>query len=802
MRHLPSRVWSFVVGCAVYAVAVTTLMAAEPQVSSISPVGFQRGKEIELTINGARLADAKELLFFSPGFTVAAIEGATDTSIKAKVTAAADLAPGIYAVRLRTATGVSNLKTITVGQLPDVQDVEPNNSFDKPQAIAVNSTVNGSIVPEDSDFFQVELKQGQRLNVEIEGLRLGNAYFDPFVAIYNEAKQEQVRSDDAPLLYSDSLCSLVAPADGKYLVLVRESAIGGQGGGYRLHIGTFPRPTAVFPPGGKPGETLQLRWIGDAGGDFTTAVTLLTDGRTEVPLFAKDDRGEAPSGNVVRVIDLPTANEVEPNDAPPQASPGVTGALQGIIERPGDVDHLKFPAVKGKAYDVRVFARLPLRSPLDSVLTVLNPAGAGVGSNDDTGNSPDSYLRFTAADDGEFVAVIRDQLGNGGPNFVYRIEVTEVKPQLTVTLPERVQYVANTLVIPKNNRMALMVSASRANFGADLTLEFPGLPPGVTAEPLPFVAGKNEIPVLFTAAADANPAGALPLITARSTDPNIPVTGQLTQRSMLIRGQNNRDVWGYTSDKLAVVVADEIPFKIEIVQPKAPLARSGSMDLKVVVTRAPEFKAPIALSFVYNPPGVASSISAVIPEGQNEGVIPLTANAQAAIGPWRIVVLGKSAHGNGSVEAASQFVDLNIVESFYTITLPKSTIEIGKENDLTATIEVKTPFEGNATAEIKGLPNGLTSAPVEFNKDAKEITFKLTSAADTRAGKYTTLVCVTTQKIAEETVTHTLANGEVRVDPPLPPKVGAPPPMATPAAVPMKKPASRLEQLRLEKKVQ
>jgi hypothetical protein len=320
---------------------------------------------------------------------------------------------------------------------------------------------------------------------------------------------------------------------------------------------------------------------------------------------------------------------------------------------------------------------------------------------------------------------------------------------------------------------------------------------------LPFVAAKNEIPVLFTAAADANPAGALVGITGRGTDPNVPVTGQLSQRSMLIRGQNNRDVWGYTSDKLAVAVAEEIPFKIDLVQPKAPLPRNGSMDLKVVVTRAAEFKAPIAISLAYNPPGVASSVSAVIPEGQNEGVIPLTANAQAAVGTWRLAAIAKSAHAGANVESASQFIDVQITESFYAITLPKSTIEIGKENELTATIEVKTPFEGNATAELKGLPNGVTSTPVEFNKESKEVVFKIASAADTRAGKYTTLVCVTTQKIEGETVTHTLANGELRVDPPLPPKVNAPAPMGTPApAAPVKKPASRLEQLRQEKKTQ
>ena len=39
-------------------------------------------------------------------------------------------------------------------------------------------------------------------------------------------------------------------------------------------------------------------------------------------------------------------------------------------------------------------------------------------------------------------------------------------------LPERQQYVSQTLVVPKKNRMAIMVSAERTNFGGDLQLAF------------------------------------------------------------------------------------------------------------------------------------------------------------------------------------------------------------------------------------------------------------------------------------------------------------------------------------------
>ena len=59
-------------------------------------------------------------------------------------------------------------------------------------------------------------------------------------------------SANATLLGQDAACSVVVPADGKYVIQVRDSAYGGNGAcAYRLHVGTFPRPLAVVPAGGK-----------------------------------------------------------------------------------------------------------------------------------------------------------------------------------------------------------------------------------------------------------------------------------------------------------------------------------------------------------------------------------------------------------------------------------------------------------------------------------------------------------------------------------------------------------------------
>ena len=53
-----------------------------------------------------------------------------------------------------------------------------------------------------------------------------------------------------------------------------------------LHVGRFPRPTAVLPLGGKPGETLDVQWLGDVAGPRTEKITLPGES-TSLPLLAR-----------------------------------------------------------------------------------------------------------------------------------------------------------------------------------------------------------------------------------------------------------------------------------------------------------------------------------------------------------------------------------------------------------------------------------------------------------------------------------------------------------------------------------
>ena len=453
--------------------------AADPEVSRIVPVGGQRDTELDLKIEGPRLSDAQGLVLYEPGIEVKRFQ-VTGGTPRARLALAADCRVGYHALRVRTASGISNLVTFSVGTLPEIDEVEPNNDFQHAQKIPLNVTVNGVVENEDVDYFAVEAHKGQRLSVEIEGLRLGETFFDPCVAIYDTRRFLLAGADDTPLVWQDAALSTIVPQDGTYLIEVRESAFGGSNRcRYRLHVGTFPRPLAVFPAGGNPGQTLEVRWLGDAAGPWTEKITLPPRTphapreagrhveseaerhaeRDEYDLLAHDDRGTAPSSNPFRISDLKNVLEVEPNDTPAQATPfEAPAALNGAIAKEGDVDMFNFSVKQGQVYDVRVLAR-SLRSPLDSVLEIRRSNGAVIAANDDS-TTPDSYLRFTAPADERYTIAIRDHLGRGGPEYVYRIEVAPVRGRLMLDLPERQQYVNVTASVPKGNRMAVMLGAA------------------------------------------------------------------------------------------------------------------------------------------------------------------------------------------------------------------------------------------------------------------------------------------------------------------------------------------------------
>ncbi len=790
--------------------------AAAPNLTSIMPRGTQRGTETEFTLGGERLQDCVEALLYNPGVTIEELKAAEDgKSVKVKAAIAPDCPLGEHYVRLRGPSGISTLKTFWISQFPNAEEKEPNNDFAAPQKVELNTTVEGVAENEDVDHYAVDLKKGQRLSVEVEGIRLNGNFWDPFVAILDAKRFELATADDTALLQQDAFCQVVAPADGTYTVQVRDSSYVGNGGcRYRLHIGTFPRPAAVYPAGGKAGSQVEFTFLGDAAGPIKKTVTLPAEVQTKHPVFAEADGLSSPSPNWVRVSEIDNTLEAEPNDglatATPAAAP-LPHAFNGVIEKPADVDWFKFAAKKDEKFTFIAHAK-SIRSPLDPVLHIHNKDGGEIAGNDDA-IGPDSKIDFTAPYEGDFFLRIHDHLNNGGVDYVYRIEVAPATPALTLSIPQfaRYDYQSRQMMpVARGNRVAGIVNANRVNFGGDVAFEAPDLPAGVKliSEPMPQSSG-GGYPVVFEAAADAPIAGKLVDFAGVPTDPNLKGVrgGFINQLDLMMGEPNNTPYYTSVVKKLPVAVVEEIPFKLDVDVPKVPLVHNGTLNLRVTAARKEGFKAPITVRMLWFPPNVGGQPTIQIPEGQNEAIYTINANGNAEARTWKIALIGESNAGQGEILSSTDLVPLTIAPPYLGMKIEMAAIEQGKGGEVICKLDLAKPFEGKAKATLQGLPAKATAPTVELSKDQTEIHFPITTTGETPTGQHKQLFCYLEIPEAGAVIPHNVGHGGVlRIDAPPPaPKNPEPMPVAEnkPAAPPAAnepppKQLSRLEKLRLE----
>jgi hypothetical protein len=792
--------------------SASTLFAASPRLSIILPRGTQRGKDAELTFSGRLLADVEEIMFYEPGFSVKEFKPVNANSFKAVISVSPDARLGEQVCQVRTKTGISDFQTFYVGYMPDIDEKEPNSDFATPQEIPMNVTVNGVANTEDVDYYVVEAKKGDRIAAEVEGMRLGTTLFDPYVAILDSKRFELAAADDSPLLVQDCVVSAIAPEDGKYTIEVRESSYGGNGNcRYRAHIGVFPRPTAVYPAGGKIGEEIEVKFIGDAAGEFTQKFTLPTEVISEYGLFAGSDGNWSPSWNTFRLSDVGNSMEVEPNNDRATASPAeFPTAFNGILQAAGDEDYFKFTATKGQQFEVECYGRR-IRSAIDPVMYLYNAEGGQVAANDDS-RGPDSYFRFNVPADGEYTLRVTDHLKRGGPDFVYRVEFQPIKPglDLSIARSERYGQYRQQIFVGKGNRFGTNINLARRNFGGELVLAPKELPAGITMHHDKVPANMSVMPVVFEAAADAPLGGGLYDFTAHHAE-NPEIKGGFTNTSDFVYGAPGQSLY-YTKtvDKLPIAVVDEIPFKLDIVVPKVPITRNGSMQLKIVATKKEGWDEPITIQFPFRPPGLGAGSSIQIPKGQTEGLYPLNANGSAAVGTWKVFAIGWAAVEGGNAFASSALTPLEISEPFVTFAMSRTACDQGQETEIACKLTQTKEFPGEAVAQIFGLPNKAVAEPMKFTKDTEEVIFKVKTDATTPAGRHKSVFGQVTITMNGEPIVHNVGSTELRVDVPLPPKV-EPKPEAKPAAVAAAKPdpnpvveapprrLTRLEMLRLEK---
>ncbi len=752
--------------------------AASPNLGNVLPRGGQRGTDVELRFLGTGLADAVDLVFHEPGITFKQIVSAADGEFKCIVTIAPDCVLGRQAIRVRTKSGISNLRIFSVGALPQVLETEPNNDSAQAQAIALGTTVEGVANYEDVDYFAVDLAAGAKLSAEVEAIRLGHSLFDAKLRLFGPSGGEILSEDDTAAVRQDAAFVHVAKDAGRYLVAVSEAAYGGSGDyEYRLHLGQFPRPLAVTPMGGTPGAPVKVTWIGDP--ELTAAeVTLAAGPDRTVWVQPSNDRGLTPTPVAFRASALPVAMEVEPNSAREQATAGQgPGAFEGVISEKGDQDWFAFDGLNGQTYDFRVWAR-ELGSPLDSVLELFNPDGGGIFGNDDAAG-PDSGGRFTLPADGRYALRVRDHLGHGGPAFAYRVEMSPPTQRFSLAL---INNEPGMLAVARANRVFALLNVTRVNFDGPIDVDFRDLPPGITIAPGQIPAGQTQIPVLISASADAAPAGALVDVHGVWKNGEAVLEGGFDHNIRLVLGQNLTVFDFYNPNRLALAVTEDAPFSIEIVQPQSPMPINSARYLRVVATRKDGFTAPIELSPPWLPTGCGVP-SAQIPEGQNETQIRLEVRGDAPRGEFPLVLTGDSA----GYRVATPFAKVTVEEPWLALEIGEIQGELGKPVTWPAKLTVTKAFEGQFTLEMLGMPAGVTAEQQPYAATTTELTFPVNVAAEAPEGKHGPFVFNTKFTVGSEEIVCTLGGAQLKLFKPLPAELqqaAAPPPPPAAADAP------------------
>jgi len=445
-----------------------------------------------------------------------------------RVTIATNAAPGDHEIRLGSLNALSNPMKFCLGELPEVTKLSAkpaNPDFDKyleqlggrpapvgtpkyEAKVNLPATINGQIMPGGVDRYRFFAAHGQHLIIAANARTLipyladaVPGWFEAVLTIL-DSKGREVASAERYHFRPDPVIHFEAPATDDYTVEIHDSVFRGREDFvYRLTIGELPFVTGIYPLGGRAGEKTSVTLAGwnlpekkikvDNASATPGVISLPGDFYNSVP-FAVDD--------------LPECSEREPNDSQNSAQTVTLPIIvNGHIGQPGEQDVYKFEGRAGQKIVAEVLARR-LDSPLDSFLRLTDADGKQLAFNDDFEDKgagldthhADSYIAATLPADGNYFIHITDTQSQGGPDYAYRLRLSEPRPDFALR------------VVPSSVNLRAGMSASvtvfalrRDGFTNAINLELKDAPWGFSLSGARI--GENQDKAQFTLRAPPEP---------------------------------------------------------------------------------------------------------------------------------------------------------------------------------------------------------------------------------------------------------------------------------------------------------
>jgi hypothetical protein len=406
------------------------------------------------------------------------------------------------------------------------------------------------------------------------------------------------------------------------------------------------------------------------------------------------------------VGDLPEVVEDEIDGDPVPVPVTLPVTINGRIFPREDVDLWSFPARKGQTICAEVNAAR-LGSPLDARLEVLDPHGRSVVENDDTFGA-DPFVRFTAAEDGNYQIKIHDVNFRGGQAYVYRLTLT-AGPHVERAYP----------------------LGGRRGTATKFTLTGQGLPPGPVEIALPADAPADYAHRLAADGKLTNPfrldLDDLPEVAEREPNDD-PTHARTVPFPAVANGRIDRpgdvDTWAVLLRK-----GEACAFELRA-------ARLGSPLQGVLV--------------------VADAAGKELARAEGDGgADPRLAFTAPADGTYLLRVSDRFRSRGGPDFAYRLRIDHPPSADFrLQLGADAVTVPRGGEARLKVQAEQLGGFAGPIPLRVEGLPPGVTAAPaaIAANQGAVEIALKAEASAAVRASRLTVRGST---KVGERTVTRT-----------------------------------------------
>jgi hypothetical protein len=460
--------------------------APEPQVTSLYPMGGQRGSSFQAVIRGTELQGARALLFEDGSVTGRLIENAGNL-LKVEFSAAPGATLGWHKFWVVTPAGITGEAAMRVVDEPVVEKadrIHPARRF----PIVVNGRIQE---PGSADDYWVEAQAGETLTMEAVS---GSPRFDPSLTLFepsgswfDPSRLNRIAFNDEPLYFpglsTDSQLVWRFARGGEYCIQVKGFA--GQGGPddvYQLRIspGVARAPT-LHPKFESHWEERQ----------FTRALT-----KDRLEQLAK-------RGGLDAQLSSPEIFRGTPEGS--SQSPIVTlpAIIEGRLTRPGEAHLVRLKIDKPEDLAIELETPEATRPRFNPIIRLLDASGREVVTdvyNRVNNNSlqvmkmiePKTVFGLRAP--GEYTIQIHDVATDyANDDFAYRVLVRR-----------QIAHAGNVEVQPDHMNLArggskpVTVSIDREEgFTGMVTVSVKGLPEGVAA--VPALADQDDKPLLENA---------------------------------------------------------------------------------------------------------------------------------------------------------------------------------------------------------------------------------------------------------------------------------------------------------------